>query len=352
MSDFIESITGERVKDIALFPFSSCNPAFYIEIESKRKEKTHMVVRGEQQNDLEVNDADERSLEKEIFIYKLLQRLGLNNVDVKFHGRIFSVPGYDQTCDVVENFSFFIMDYANGIAADRKIKTDSIKEKLSRFDQIAKVYALLHENSGKVYGILGSSGFVKNAYNKLEEFLLYLLRSKALLAAKLLDNTLAEEVFRFCNTTIPTFCADLESSGYLPQPRLGLYDGFAGNMLISDDFISLIDMDLVGYYEPATDFSPFIFSLKNILFIQTGEGTFWDYFLSCYLKYGGVLPEKELLNQMILIMTVNLALHNVIYCKNHLGASKRKNTVYMIRLARSLMSLTSPDIKQIVRAMD
>ncbi len=336
------------VRDVKLFKFSSCTPAICIELQSQHGALNRIVLRGEQQNDLSVTEAVERSMEKEVFMLKTIRNLGLNAPEVLLDGRTFAIPGYTRDGARAGEFRFFLMEYVEGIAIDRRVRASSASERCKLLDKIAAIYARIHSVSNAQYGLMDRNGVANNGCSDFRDFVLGITANKAALVARLLSTTLADQVSRFCDTAITDLCDDIEQSDYRPQPRLVLYDGSAGNMLIHGDTISLIDMDLAGYFEPVTEFCAFIFPLKSLLLETGNQRRYWDHFLDSYVQHGGLVPPTQLMVRLLHMMFINILLHQLVYCKESRGPDKQSQVGQLVATISHMLTARPKRIEDVV----
>jgi hypothetical protein len=78
LEDVVEQVEAAKlgcVRNIELFKFSSCTPAFQVDLERTDGSADRIVMRGEQQNDLLVMSPEERSIEKEIWMLNRVRDL-------------------------------------------------------------------------------------------------------------------------------------------------------------------------------------------------------------------------------------------------------------------------------------
>lgn len=339
------------VCDIQLFKFSSCTPAFCIELESSNGSPRRFVLRGEQQNDLLAMAPEERSIEKEIWMLKRIRDLGLDVPKVLFDGGVFSVPGYDRQGNPYSDFKFFLMEYVEGTAMDRRIKSAPVSERIRLLGRVAEIYARIHSVRGTVYGLVDCGGQAVGGHAGLREFLTGRLNTLAALMAQLGDERFASEICYFVEATVASLCADLEQSDYVPQPRLVLYDGFCGNMLIKGEAISLIDMATAGWLEPVTEFCAFLFPLKNMLLKRAGERRYWDHFTDAYCEHGGTLPPPELMARLLHVMFVDILVHQLIYLQESPAKDKQAKVGPLVRTVSSMMLARPRSIDDVVQVI-
>lgn len=338
-----------QVSSVELFSFSSCTPAFDVRIAAAEGER-RIVLRAEQQNDLLVTKPEEHSLEKEIWMLDYIRRLGIGAPKVLLDGRILSVPGYDSAGKPAGEFRFFLMGFAEGMAMDRHIRDAAPDERKQLLTRVAGIYARIHSQTGTEYGLTGRYGSVVDGAPSLETFLQELLGKKADLADQCLKDDLGDLVRNFADQTIARLKRSIAEEGYEPTPRLVLYDGFAGNMLVEGDSISLIDMALVGYFEAVTEFCTVIFSLRDELFGDAATEADWQWFAGEYVRQGGVMPPPKVTVCLLHLMFVNLLLHNVIYCHEFEAPRKRDQVQPLAERARRLMSLQPGSLDELAAA--
>ena len=143
----------------------------------------------------------------------------------------------------------------------------------------------------------------------------------------------------------------LKNSRYSPQISLVLFDGSAGNMLIKDQNIQIIDLASAGYFEPLTDFCAHFFCMKDILILNYKGKMFWDHFVESYKVNGGRLPPEPYLTQLFHIINVFFLCEAIVVYKTHTGLDKREKTKELMDSLRRVMSLTSPNISDIAKAL-
>ena len=274
------------VIDIFLFEYSSCSTVFCVETKNRNNDLTKFVIRGEQQSGNVQRPVSSYSLQKEIFVYRQMQELGINVPKVLFDSTIFSVPGYDENELYVKDFNFFIFSYIEGIAVDKKINTVNDEEKLFWLSEISSIMAKIHSLKGREYGFIDQYNNASFKTNTLDGFLNKLNSITISLLKENISNVFANEVNIFMKDKIPSLSTNLTNSNYSPQICFTLFDGSAGNMLINDKNIQIIDLVNVGFFEPLTDFCAHFFCMKDILISQFQGKSFWDHFLENY-KYNG-----------------------------------------------------------------
>ncbi len=339
------------VRDVQLFKFSSCTPAFCIELAGSNGTPRRLVLRGEQQNDLSATTPDERSLGKEIYMLRKIRGLGLNAPELPLDGQIHTVPGYDPNGRRVGEFRFFLMEYVEGIAIDRKIRASSPTERLRLLEQVAAIYARVHSIEGLEYGRVDQHGRAASGHPILKDSLVDYTLGLGTLMGQLASVSLADQIRHFVDTTIVDLCAGIERSDYSPTPRLVLYDGFCGNMLIDGDTINLIDMALAGYFEPVTEFCAFIYPLKAMLLEGAGCGRYWDHFISSYIEHGGTLPPKPLMLRLLNVMFVSILLHQMVYCAESRGWDKRAQVGPLAEIVSSMLATEPHSIDDIINLL-
>ena len=340
-----------KINNIYLFEYSSCSAVFCVEVIDKNNKQFKIVIRGEQQSGNIQRPENSYSLEKEIVAYKLMLELGLNVPNVLFDYKIFSVPGYDEKGMNVKDFNFFLISYIEGIAVDKKIKTVDDNEKLIWFNKISRIMAKVHSVKGKEYGFIDQyknasfrTGTIDGFLNTLQSITIKLLKEN-------IGGEFAREVNIFMKDKIIPLNYELINSGYSPQISLVLFDGSAGNMLINDKNIQIIDLVNIGFFEPLTDFCAHFFCMKDI-FISNYKGkSFWDHFVESYKAHGGILPSEPHLTQLFHIINVYFLCDAIIGYKTHSGSNKREKTNELIRSTRRVMSLVSPNISDIAKVL-
>ena len=343
----LEAILGVSVAGVELFPHSSCTPAFRAQLDSPYKGRRQLVIRGEQQNDMLVTEPAERSLEKEMWTLNRVRQLGIGVPALLAEEDVFCVPAYDVNGDKQSDFRFFLMEFAEGVAIDRRIIESSPKERRRLLARVAEIYATVHAVTGSAFGLADSNGRTVSGHRCLEDFLNALLQRKADLADQLISENLGAHVRRFCDREIGVLQELLKKDGYQPVPRLVFYDGFAGNMLIDGDAITMIDMALAGFFEPLTEFCTVIYSLKSILFSENDSDSEWEQFLQAYRSHGGQLPPTHILVRLMHIMCVNLMLHNAIYCRSFQDAGRQSQSHMLAGNALALMNCNPQSVAQL-----
>ena len=340
-----------KINNIYLFEYSSCSAVFCVEVIDKNNKQFKIVIRGEQQSGNVQRPDNSYSLEKEIAAYKHMFELGLNVPDILFNSKIFSVPGYNEEGTNVKDFNFFLMSYVEGIAVDKKIMTVDDDEKLLWFNKISKIMAKVHSVKGQEYGFIDQykkasfkTGTIEGLLDKLHNITIKLLKEN-------IGDEFAREVNIFMRDKIIPLSYELKNSGYSPQISLVLFDGSAGNMLVSDKNIQIIDLVNLGYFEPLTDFCAHFFCMKDILILNYKGKSFWDHFLEGYQAHGGILPSEPYLTKLFHIINVYFLCDAIVGYKTHLGPNKRKKTNELIKATRRVMSLVSPNISDIAKAL-
>lgn len=314
--DKIEQAGLGIVKGIELFPFSSCTPVFQVDLNaSNGSGADKIVLRGEQQNDLLVMSAEERSIEKEIWMLNRIRSLGLNAPKVFLENQVLSTPAYDSVGNPCGEFRFFLMEFTGGKAMDRVFKEAGERERLRLLDRIAGIYARIHSVEGEEYGVTDGTGRAVFGENDLEEFLHKRSDRLCGILTDLGEKELVGHVHKFVGREAASLCDGLRASGYVSTPRLCLIDGFCGNMLMDGERINLIDMAMGGYFDPITEFCAFVYPLRDLLLEKTNESNYWEFFLAAYQAHGGNLPLLPLLARMLRFMFVHVLIQQLIYWK-------------------------------------
>jgi hypothetical protein len=340
----IEDAGLGRVRNIKLFKFSSCTPAFQVDLERTDGRAERVVLRGEQQNDILVMNSDERNIEKEIWMLNRVRSLGLNAPEVLLDGQIFSTPGYDSSGEFNQDFRFFLMEFTGGKAMDRQVKEAGEAERLRLFDRIAEIYARVHSVEGNQYGVADGKGNAVFGETDLETFLARRTERLCDIIAGLGKASFADEIRRFAAREAGALCQDLRDSGYNPAPRLCLIDGFCGNMLMEGDRINLIDMAMGGFFEPITEFCAFVYPLQELLLELAGEQTYWEHFLDAYRKHGGQLPALPLIARLLRFMFVHVLIQQLIYWMESPSTQQQEKARM---LAAQMSGLLRPGIDQL-----
>ena len=347
----IEDAGLGRVRNIELFKFSSCTPAFQVDLESADGAAERVVLRGEQQNDLLVMNPDERSMEKEIWMLNRVRSLGLNAPEVLLDSRVLSTPGYDPAGRPAQEFRFFLMEFTGGKAMDRQVKEADEAERLRLFDRIAQIYARVHAVEGSQYGVADRTGNAVFGESDLEQFLAGRTERLCGILAGLGEAAFADQVRRFAGREAGPLCRDLRDSGYAPAPRLCLIDGFCGNMLTDGDRINLIDMAMGGFFEPVTEFCAFVYPLRELLLEQAGEVTYWEHFLDAYHKHGGRLPSLPLVVRLLRFMFVPGLVQQFIYLKESPSDEQHQKAKALSAKMPGLMSLRVDGLRDVVASI-
>ena len=287
-----------KINNIFLFEYSSCSAVFCVEVIDKNNKQFKIVIRGEQQSGNVPRPENSYSLEKEIVAYKLMLELGLNVPKVLFNSKIFSVPGYDEEGMNVKDFNFFLLSYVEGIAVDKKIKTVDDDEKLFWLNKVSGIMAKVHSVKGQEYGFVDQYKNASFKTSTIDGFLNELHNITIKLLKENIGDEFASEVNIFMRDKIIPIIFELKNSGYSPQISLVLFDGSAGNMLISDKNIKIIDLVNVGYFEPLTDFCAHFFCMKDTLILNYKGKSFWDHFVEGYRAHGGILPSEPYLTKL------------------------------------------------------
>ncbi len=337
------------VREVSLFEFSSCTPAFEVLVADAVAGGRRLVLRGEQQNDLSVTEPEERSLEKEIWMLNRTRAQGVGVPDVYLDGAVAAIPGYGRSRQQERPFRFFLMEFAPGVAMDRLILGSTEADRCRLLNRVAEIYARIHAVEGQAYGVVDARGQPVAGKEDLTAFLRALLGKKARLVSRLFGAATGREVDRFVRDALDKLAGEIEKSGYRPKPRLVLYDGFAGNMLVEGETISMIDMALGGYFEAVTEFCAFIYPLKDMLFPAGRPSLYWTHFLEAYMAHGGVLPPPVVRTPLLHVMFVNLLLHNAVYCKESIGPDKQAEADRLMGRAARLMEAEAVSVPQLTR---
>ena len=340
-----------KINDIFLFDYSSCSAVFCVKVLDKNNNEKKIVIRGEQQNGNTQYPKTIYSLEKEIKVFEQMLRLGLNVPKVLFNSKIYSVPGYDQEGKKVKDFNFYLMSYVDGIAVDKKLNAVNNEEKLYLLNKISEIMAKVHSIKGQEYGFIDQYNNASFQTESIDGFLNALQRITVKLLKENIGDDFANEVNIFMKNKVIPLRNNLKNSGYSPQISLVLFDGSAGNMLIKDQNIQIIDLASAGYFEPLTDFCAHFFCMKDILILNYKGKSFWDHFVESYKAHGGILPSEPHLTQLFHIINVYFLCDAIIGYKTHSGSNKREKTNDLIKATRRVMSLVSPNISDIAKAL-
>jgi aminoglycoside phosphotransferase (APT) family kinase protein len=338
------------IKNIFLFKHSSCSAVFCVEAIDKNNKEFKFVIRGEEQNATILTPESTHSLEKEISVFKKMKVLGLNVPEILFNSKIFSVPGYDESGIFVKNFRFFLMTYIEGIAVDKKIQSVSDDEKLFWLKKISGMMVKIHATKGKEYGFIDQYNNASFKTNNIHGFLNELNSITKLLEENIGD-LFAKRVKIFMEDKIKSLSKEFKSSGYLPQISLSLFDGSAGNMLIKDRDIQVLDFTCVGYFEPIIDFCAHFFCMKDILSSEYKGKKFYEYFIDFYKIQGGKLPPEPFLSQLFHIVIVYFLCFSIVYYKTHLSLDKQKQTNEIMKVTDRVINLKSPNMFDIVNKL-
>jgi hypothetical protein len=296
-----------EVRNISLFPFSSAQPTFNINIQCKNKLK-NIVARGELSNKLLIKKETiaGHDIDKEIYVHHLLSNLGLNVPTIYFDSNIFNINTYSS--NNIKSLKFYIMSYVEGKAVDKFLMNMNYNDKQFYLSNIAKLYSNIHSVKGEHYGTISSGGVILNHTNSFEAFLLsrkYFIYSR--LEKHLNDGELSKFKLFFDNIINKLLYA-LECESFFPKPSLVLIDGNAGNMLMTRELINLIDFGEVGFFDPLQDLVNLYYCLR-LIFNDPHEGaSLWREFLNNYQLYGGLIPSNETfliyMNVMCFIMLI------------------------------------------------
>ena len=347
----LNSLKIGEIENIFLFEYSSCSAVFCVEITNNKGKKDKIVIRGEQQSGIIMRPFNTYSLEKEIFVFNQLSKLNLNVPKILFDQKIFSVPGYNEDEVYIKNFNFFFMSYVEGISIDKKMNSVTDYEKCLWIDKISSLLVKVHSIKGSNFGFIDQYQNASFNTSTTEGFLKYLHISSVNLLKENIDKNLAYEVDNFMETKIDNLSNDLKQSGYSPKISLVLFDGSAGNMLASDKNLNIFDFVNVGFFEPITDFCAHFFCMKDILISNYKGKRFWDHFVENYKAHGGILPSEPHLTQLFHIINVYFLCDAILGYKTHLGSNKREKTNELIEATRRVMSLVSPNISDIAKAL-
>jgi len=340
-----------KIKNIFLFEYSSCSAVFCVEVLDQNSKEKKIVIRGEQQNGNNQQPVTIYSLEKEILVYKQMLKLGLGVPQVLFNSKIFSVPGYDQVEKKAKDFNFYLMSYVEGIAVDKKIKEANDEDKLHWLNKISKIMVKVHSVKGQEYGFIDQYKKTSFQTDSIDGFLNALHGTTVKMLKENIGDEFASEVNILMKDKIIPLSLELKNSGYSSQICLVLFDGSAGNMLINDKNIQIIDLAEAGYFEPLTDFCAHFFCMKDILILNYKGKSFWDHFVESYKAHGGKLPQEPYLTQLFHIINVYFLCNAIVGYKTHSGSNKREKTNELIESTRRVMNLVSPNISDIAKAL-
>lgn len=340
----IERACGHRVRDIALFPFSSASPTFSIELSGMDR----VVVRGQQQNGVPFYPEAAQTLEKEIFVLRRVRDLGLDAPELLFDGETFSVPGLAADGSEGPDFRFFLTGYVDGIAVDRKFDAMDRAARPGLIDRIAAVYARLHAEPVAAYGTFDGRGAVIAGLADLDDFLVRQFADKRDLLAEMGEEALATRAADFARNIVPEVCAGLRKAGYRARPCLVLLDASHGNMMTTDDRLNLIDFDLAGYFEPMMELCTFVFTFGKRLLERHDGQRLWDRFLVAYRLHGGRLPPGQWLDRLLQVLMADAVLHDLIHKKCHRSPEKRAKADDIRRIARDLTEPGPTDVDRLI----
>ena len=339
------------VAGMELFSYSSCTPAIQVTLRDGTRRRA--VVRGEQQNDLEWSPRSAITLEKEIQTLKQLRASGLNVPEILSGDTPLSVPGQDALTGRRRNFRFYVMGFMPGIAVDRKVRDSGQKDRAYYLSRIAGFYARLHRTTGPGFGITDATGRpAKRATAKtFGAFLPASFDEKCALVSAHADPAIGAAVQRWSAGRIPRVLDMLEKSTYEATPRLVLYDGSAGNMLVSGKRIGVIDIALTGYFDATTEFCSFFHAMRDVLLQDYRGRSYWDFFAARYREAGGTLPPDGLLWALILLGQMNLQLHNLVYNATHNNPARRNRVGEMAGAIKKLMAIDKATPKRLAAAL-
>ena len=335
----LESAGLGEVTGMRLFPYSSCTPAILITLSHGDRRK--VVVRGPQQNDLEWSPPKAISLEKEIRTLQRLRAAGVNVPEVLSGDSALSVKGRDARSGRQRQFRFYVMGFIPGIAVDRKVRNSDSNDRAYYFSRIANIYAGLHRAVGPGFGIMDAAGrpATSSPARSFDRFLPTTFDEKCDLVSRYADPAVGTAVRRWASDRVPRVLDMLAASGYDAKPRLVLYDGSAGNMLVSGRRIGIIDIALTGYFDVTTEFCGFFHAMKDVLLQDHDGRSFWTLFAAEYQDAGGILPPERVLWALIHLGQVLLQLHNLVYNATHNNPARHARVREMHRAVSNLMAL-------------
>lgn len=342
-----------RIKNISLFPFSSCNPTIRVELGESHEGNRIVVMRGKQQNDLFsplYARPRLRSLEKDVYVLKAAHEQAVTASRVLFGGTVFETTGIDKRSGKDRPFPFILTTYVPGMAADRKLRGGKPAERLYYLDRIARIYARLHTRSGKKFGAIDRDGRAAFGTDDFEACLRGYFGTYVEFGRQFGDHDLADALARFSDRVIPACFGRLADSGHVPRSCLVYYDGFGGNMLIQGRRIGLVDPTTAGFFDPAVEFCAVVFGLRGTLLTRADGKSLWQVLVDRYRFHGGVLPANRVLPSLMQVLLVNLAAHNYVYLQTHRNEAKRKNGPAVKALTMKLMA-AKPTMTRLVAAI-
>lgn len=341
----------ESVSAIELFPFSASTPVFLIKLGKPFAGRKRIVLRGEQQNGNRFLTPAERSIEKEIHVLQLLRSLGIATPEVYCDGQIFNAPGYDLEGNANdEPFRFFFMECVRGIAIDQPIRNSRGRERLKLYERVAEIYAKTHRHKGASYGFVTTPVDAGNGqqHPTLQRFLGQLLATKCHLPDQCIEAPVRDELKRFADTTLVTLETAIADSGYQAEASFVYQDGFAGNMLIDGDVITMLDVASAAYSEAPSDFTTFITTLNAVL-LETDAGVQgWQHFFNSYAEQGGNLPPDEVLLPLMRLFIAEAILSYVVYCRESPSAKRQGKALPALQKARNVMIKPAETIPELI----
>jgi len=347
----IESQGLGQVTGLNLFSYSSCTPAIQVTLQGGARRK--VVVRGAQQNDLEWSPAKAISLEKEIRTLHRLRAGGLNVPEVLSGAAPLSVPGRDSRTNRSRPFRFYVMGFVPGTAVDRRIRHSKQTEQIYYISRIAAIYARLHRTVGPGFGIMDAAGQPASHFlaDTFERFLPANFEEKCAIVCAHADADIGAAVRHWAANRVPRVLEFLASSGYQAKPCLVLYDGSAGNMLVSGRRIGVIDIALTGYFDPTMEFCSFFHALRDILLENYRDGSIWDLFADRYRDAGGTLPPDRVLWALIHLGQMILQLHNLVYNATHHNPARRNRLREVAGAIGRLVEIDNPTSHRLAAAL-
>ena len=319
------------IKNISLFQYSSCSPTYHFQARNKNfnnnKLKKYVLRSSPHYQPHFLFDIDSNLLD-EIKVISLLEK---NNINVP---KIYSNGVNSFYINKSKKFDFFISSYVEGIAVDKYMKDLSIKNKMIILRKIAKIYLTVHKQKKTRFSTISNSK--KEVYRSYAKYFYFYNLKIYKELKKEFNLEVAKKYKKFIDLNGLNLINKIQKSGYKFEPTLTLYDASAGNMLIRNKKISLIDFSTAAYAEKIMDFTSMFFVLRNIFIKNFKKNNIFEYFFEYYKRNGGDLPNKENFLDLLRIHLVNHFIKTSIYFKNHNNKKKDLKHKKFLRLAFAL----------------
>jgi predicted Ser/Thr protein kinase len=346
---FIDDASGVRIE---LFNYSSYNPVFMISLPTNTKEPSRVVMRGEAEIAGALSMDKFLALQSEVEVMKILKDGGINVPNLLREGEIFHVL-HGVPPDVRE-FNYFLMSFVPGIAIDNAMRIANEKEQSYLVNKIATIYVRVHKIKGECWGKISNHGIVKTHGENLSS---WMARSESTLAI-LLERCGVEPDFAMRDKLKCYFqcCSKVvkeleERYPHLNEPTMVVFDGSAGNMLVDEAEIYLIDFDRSMYACNLFDFCATLYCLEWYFFDGSYFDVRWNDYLVAYRQLGGSLPQSDDFDRLFPYIMLDYLVLSAIDGIDHILTKKQESARNLCSEIIDLMTEDSITTESIVKSI-